>query len=196
MRERRRSTSYYKKRKREKTMKTTNEVKAEVKTEVKVTDKETRNILASNIFADIEKAVASANNLEFDTTSNLVKRYSFYNAIKYKDSTKKLVNIWSHASFVDLCMTEKTAQAMQEKSPDIFAKARYSVDAAKVACVEIADNDRENIRKLTSSILLAMIAVVQADNKASTESEPKQATAVEKATAKRASKAKKASASK
>ena len=176
-------------------MKTTNEVKTEVKTEVKVTDKETRNILASNIFADIEKAVVSTNNLEFDTTSNLVKRYSFYNAIKYKDSTKKLVNIWSHASFVDLCMTEKTAQAMQEKNPDIFAKARYSVDAAKVACVEIADNDRENIRKLTSSILLAMIAVVQ-DNKASTENEPKQAPAVEKATATKASKAKKASASK
>lgn len=176
-------------------MKTTNEVKAEVKTEVKVTDKETRNILSANIFADIEKAVTSTNNLEFDTTSNLVKRYSFYKAIKYKDSTKKLVNIWSHASFVDLCMTEKTAQAMQEKNPDIFAKARYSVDAAKVACVEIADNDRENIRKLTSSILLAMIAVVQED-KASTESEPKQATAVEKATAKKTSKAKKASASK
>ena len=176
-------------------MKTTNEVKAEVKAEVKVTDKETRNILSSNIFADIKDAVASAN-FEFDTTSNLVKRYSFYNAIKYKDSTKKLVNIWSHASFVDLCMTEKTAQAMQEKNPDIFAKARYSVDAAKVACVEIADSDRENIRKLTSSILLAMLAVVQADSKASAESEQKQASAVEKATAKRASKAKKASASK
>ena len=176
-------------------MKTTNEVKAEVKAEVKVTDKETRNILASNIFADIKDAVASAN-LEFDTTSNLVKRYSFYNAIKYKDSSKKLVNIWAHASFVDLCMTEKTAQAMQEKNPDIFAKARYSVDAAKVACVEIADSDRENIRKLTSSILLAMLAVVQADSKASAESEQKQASAVEKATAKRASKAKKASASK
>lgn len=176
-------------------MKTTNEVKTEVKAEVKVTDKETRNILAAAIFADIKDAVEAAN-LEFDTTSNLVKRYSFYNAIKYKDSSKKLVNIWSHASFVDLCMTERTAQAMQEKNPDIFAKARYSVDAAKVACVEIADNDRENIRKLTSSILLAMIAVVQANSEASAESEPKQAPAVEKATAKKASKAKKASASK
>ena len=176
-------------------MKTTNKVKAEVKAEVKVTDKDTRNILASNIFADIKDAVTSAN-FEFDTTSNLVKRYSFYNAIKYKDSAKKLVNIWAHASFVDLCMTEKTAQAMQEKNPDIFAKARYSVDAAKVACVEIADSDRENIRKLTSSILLAMLAVVQADSKASAESEPKQAPAVEKAQAKKASKAKKASASK
>ena len=174
-------------------MKTTNEVKTEV-TNAKVTDKETRNILAAAIFTDIKPAVEAAN-LEFDTTSNLVKRYSFYNAIKYKDSSKKLVNIWSHASFVDLCMTEKTAQAMQEKNPDIFAKARYSVDAAKVACVEIADNDRENIRKLTSSILLAMIAVVQ-DNKASAESEPKQAPAVEKATATKASKAKKTSASK
>lgn len=172
-------------------MKTANEVK----TEVKITDKETRNILAANIFADIEKAVASAN-LEFDTTSNLVKRYSFYKAIKYKDSSKKLVNIWSHASFVDLCMTEKTAHAMQEKKPDIFAKARYSVDAAKVACIEIADNDRENIRKLTSAILLDMLAVVQADSKASAESKPEQAPAVEKATAKKASKAKKASASK
>ena len=173
-----------------KIMKTTNEVK----TEIKVTDKEKRNILASNIFADIKDAVASVN-LEFDTTSNFVKRYSFYNAIKYKDSTKKLVNIWAHASFVDLCMTEKTAKAMQEKNPDIFAKARYSVDAAKVACVEIADNDRENIRKLTSSILLDMLAVVQANNKASTESETKQALTAEKATAKKAT-AKKASASK
>lgn len=182
-------------------MKTTNEVKTEATvteakvTNAKVTDKETRNILAAAIFADIKPAV-EATNLEFDTTSNLVKRYSFYNAIKYKDSTKKLVNIWAHASFVDLCMTEKTAKAMQEKNPDIFAKARYSVDAAKVACVEIADNDRENIRKLTSSILLAMIAVVQADSKASAESEPKQAPAVEKATAKKTSKAKKANASK
>ena len=187
-------------------MKTTNEVKTEATvteatageakvTKAKVTDKETRNILAAAIFADIKPAVEAAN-LEFDTTSNLVKRYSFYNAIKYKDSSKKLVNIWSHASFVDLCMTERTAQAMQEKSPDIFAKARYSVDAAKVACVEIADNDRENIRKLTSSILLAMLTVVQADSKASAESEPEQAPVVEKATAKRASKAKKASASK
>ena len=151
---------------------TTKEVKTEtlatevketktVEKEQKVTDKMTRNLLASNLMADIKEPVDKAADFDFDNTSNCVRRYSYYIGIRFAGKSTKLMSIWPHASFLDICLTKKLADQFKEACPDAL-KGINVIENGAVTAWEIGGEDTtlEEIRKSAVSLILKAMEVL------------------------------------
>ena len=147
-----------------KTETTANEVK-ETKTvekEQKVTDKMTRNLLASNLMADIKETVDKAAEFDFDNTSNCVHRYSYYIGIRFAGKSTKLMSIWPHASFLDICLTKKLADQFKEACPDAL-KGINVIENGAVTAWEIGGEGTtiEEIRKSAVALILKAMEVLK-----------------------------------
>ena len=152
---------------------TTKEVKTEtlatevketktVKKEQKVTDKMTRNLLASNLMADIKEPVDKAADFDFDNTSNCARRYSYYIGIRLAGKSTKLMSIWPHASFLDICLTKKLADQFKEACPDAL-KGINVIENGAVTAWEIGGEDMpiEEIRKSAVALILKAMEVLK-----------------------------------
>ena len=152
---------------------TTKEVKTEttatevketktVEKEKKVTDKMTRNLLASNLMADIKEPVDKAAEFDFDNTSNCVRRYSYYIGIRFAGKSTKLMSIWPHASFLDICLTKKLADQFKEACPDAL-KGINVIENGAVTAWEIGGEGTtiEEIRKSAVDLILKAMEVLK-----------------------------------
>ena len=152
---------------------TTKEVKTEtaatevketktVEKEQKVTDKMTRNRLASNLMADIKETVDKTAEFDFDNTSNCVRRYSYYIGIRFAGKSTKLMSIWPHASFLDICLTKKLADQFKEACPDAL-KGINVIENGAVTAWEIGGESTtiEEIRKSAVALILKAMEVLK-----------------------------------